>query len=77
MMEVIESKLYQLHDAQGDMLKKLNHLTDCTYPTFKDVQAMYLYSKAIKELEETMCYVWKHKDGEAESYSAHDLDHKK
>lgn len=77
MMEIIESKLYQLHDAQSDMLKKLNHLTDDKCPTFKDVEAMYLYSKAIKELEETMCYVWKHKSGEADGYAVHDIDHKK
>lgn len=44
--------MYEYSDAKCDMLKKLNVLTDYERPCFKDVQAMYLYAKAIKELQE-------------------------
>lgn len=44
--------MYEYCDAKTDMLRKLNVLTDEEKPCFKDVQAMYLYAKAIKELQE-------------------------
>lgn len=43
---------YSLDDAKCDMLKKLNVLTDLECPTFADVQAMGIYSKAVKDLQE-------------------------
>lgn len=49
-----ESKLYQLHDAQMDMLKGLNVLTDCGCPTFQQVQMMSMLAEGVKDLQEAI-----------------------
>lgn len=63
-------KVYQMKDAQGDILKMLNHMTDCDLRclSFKDIEAIGIFSKAVKDLEKAICYAEK----EAEPEEMHD-----
>lgn len=56
-MDMKEDKIYQLWDAQMDMLKGLNVLTDKQCPSAECVKAMGILSRAIKDLQETICMV--------------------
>lgn len=70
--EFAKYKISQLHDAQMDMVEKLNHLTDIPYdpcrhtPDFQDYQAMCFISKAIKDLQKTICMIEELDDKEEE-----------
>lgn len=92
-------RISQLHDAQMDMIEKLNHLTDIPYdpcrhtPDFQDYQAMCFLSKAIKDLQKTICMINEVEDEEeqeimerasmrcdtkmAHTQMAHDIEHMK
>lgn len=54
MMNMMEDKIYKLHDAQMDMLKGLNVLTDKECPDLECIKAMGILSRAVKDLEEAI-----------------------
>lgn len=72
MKEFHSHRISQLHDAQMDMIVKLNHLTDIPYdpqchtPDFQDYKAMEALAKAIKDLQKTICMIEELEDKEEE-----------
>lgn len=59
-------RIARLHDAQMDMIDGLNQLTDLTNPCYERVQEMMLFSKAIKDLQKTICMIREVEDEEEE-----------
>lgn len=65
-MEFHKHVISQLHDAQMDMIVKLNKFTDIECPDCEDYQIMRDLSKGIKDLQKTINMIEELDDKEEE-----------